>query len=182
MNAIKFNSKCLIPKTIKTVLNESQVSFNLVAIFPRVFLMLFLSPITHLSDQSWDPIIPKPTSVTMNNRHGHGILGLCSNMDLEYQITRGGAITDLTVTKDTAYNSSSVTCLIKGRLESRIMKVIQFRIVDAPEKIGETKAKFLSAHGYSCLRDFNTVNMFNIGDVSSPKKKTNTADTAPDSK
>ena len=68
----------------------------------------------HLRDQSWDPIIPKPTSVTMNKRHGQGILGLCINMVLEYHITRGGAITDLTVTKETAYDISSVACLVSS--------------------------------------------------------------------
>ena len=62
------------------------------------------------------------------------------------------------------------------------MKVMQFLTVHAPEKTGETKANSLSAQEYSCRRDFNTVNIFNSGDVSSPKKKTNTADIAPDSR
>jgi len=156
----------------------SQVSLDLVDILPR-FLMLFASPVTHFNDQSWDPIIPKPTSVTMNNRHCHGILGLCINMDLEYQITSGGAIIDLTVTKETAYYYyPQCHVLIKGGTD---IMIIQLCTV-APEKIGETKTNNLSAQGYSCRRDFNTVNMFNIGDVSSPKKKTNTADIAPESK
>jgi hypothetical protein len=121
MNVIKceFNSNAEFLKIRNSNTVVFQVSFNLAAVF-LLFLMLFTSPVMHLRDQSWDPIIPRPTSVTMNNRHGHGILGLCINMVLEYHITRGGAITDLTVTKETADDILSANCLVSQAEEMEI--------------------------------------------------------------